>query len=78
VHVHVCFWALLSYLPEAGSVSTDCATAISGEVERAAVTSDKAEPCSRWETLGEMSLVFIGGSAVTLRGFSPYLFECVC
>jgi hypothetical protein len=42
-------------------------------------TSSEAEPCSRWETLGGGALSFVvGSSAVTLREFDPYLFECVC
>jgi hypothetical protein len=40
-----CFRAALSYLPEIGS----------GETDGAAATSGKAESCSSWETLGEMS-----------------------
>jgi hypothetical protein len=43
-------------------------------------TSSEAEPCSRWEPRGGgggLSFV-VGSSAVTLREFDPYLFECVC
>jgi hypothetical protein len=41
-------------------------------------TSGEAEPRSRWETLGGVSRLFIGGSAIAPREFSPYFSGCVC
>jgi hypothetical protein len=41
-------------------------------------TSGEAEPRLRRETLGGMSRLLIGGSAVTPREFSPYFSEWVC
>jgi hypothetical protein len=41
------------------------------------LTSGEVELCSRWETFGGRLGFFVGGSAVTLREFGPYFFECV-
>jgi hypothetical protein len=71
-----CFWAPLSYLLEAGLDRLS-----DGNLDRGGVSDDDLgrrgallEVGDSWRDVS----VFIGGSVVTPREFSPYFSECVC